>query len=154
MIENDQFGLGDFELVESSEQGMLAQVRRAAEGGEPVVFFGWRPHPMNVTMDMTYLSEGDDAFGPQDGSAQVLTVTRPGLSEECPNLGAFLENLVFEVEAEDVMMDSIINEGMTAEEAVRGWMTDNPDAIDRWLDGVTTVEGEPAAPAVKAELGL
>src|SRR5690606_15144129 len=30
MIEADKFGLGDFELVESSEAGMLSQVKRAA----------------------------------------------------------------------------------------------------------------------------
>src|SRR5687767_5703398 len=52
MIEGDQFGLGEFELVESSEQGMLAQVQRAVEREEPVVFLGWEPHPMNANVDM------------------------------------------------------------------------------------------------------
>ena len=41
MIEGNQFDLAGFELVESSEQGMLAQVARATTRKEPVVFLGW-----------------------------------------------------------------------------------------------------------------
>ena len=154
MIENDMFGLGGFELVESSEQAMLAQVQRVAQSGEPIVFFGWRPHPMNVTMDIEYLTGSDDVFGPNEGAATVLTVTRSGLADECPNLGRFLENLVFKVEAEDLMMKLILEDGMTGPEAAEAWLKDNPQALDQWLEGVTTIGGEPAAPAVKTSLGL
>lgn len=154
MIEADQFGLGGFDLVESSEQGMLAQVQRAEQDDQPIVFFGWRPHPMNVTLDMTYLEGSEDVFGPNGGSASVMTVTRPGLSEECPNLGRFLQNLVFDVEAEDVMMKYILDDALAPDEAAKRWLTENPDAIDRWLDGVVTMEGQPAAPAARSALGL
>ncbi|MDS9469246.1 glycine betaine ABC transporter substrate-binding protein [Paracoccus sp. MBLB3053] len=68
MIDEDMFGLGGFELVESSEQGMLAQVQRAIGSGNDIVFFGWRPHPMNVRYELEYLSEGNDVFGPEDGA--------------------------------------------------------------------------------------
>jgi len=50
MIDSNQFGLGGFKLVESSEAGMLAAVGRAARNEKPVVFFGWKPHPMNLSM--------------------------------------------------------------------------------------------------------
>ena len=45
------------------------------------------------------LTDGNDTFGPDDGAASVLTNTRAGLSGECPNLGKFLSNLAFTVEA-------------------------------------------------------
>jgi glycine betaine/proline transport system substrate-binding protein len=154
MIAADKFGLGDFDLVESSEQAMLAQVERAAKGGDPIVFFGWRPHPMNVNIEMEYLTDGDNVFGPDDGAATVLTNTRPGYSEECPNVGRFLENLAFTVEAEDLMMSYILDDGMSADEAAEKWLTENPDVLDAWLDGVTTREGEPGAAAVRQGLGL
>lgn len=38
MIDENPFGLGGFKLVESSEQGMLAQVVRAVRNREPLVF--------------------------------------------------------------------------------------------------------------------
>lgn len=40
------FGFDKFQLVESSEQGMLAAVERAVSANKPIVFVGWSPHPM------------------------------------------------------------------------------------------------------------
>ncbi|MEH6547507.1 MAG: glycine betaine ABC transporter substrate-binding protein, partial [Sneathiella sp.] len=48
MIEKEAFELKGFEVVESSEQGMLSQVARANRKEEWVVFLGWEPHPMNA----------------------------------------------------------------------------------------------------------
>ena len=154
MIENDTFGLAGFELVESSEQGMLAEVRRAVEDAEPIVFLGWEPHPMNAEFDMTYLAGGDDVFGPNYGGATVYTNTRAGLTDECPNLGTFLDNLVFSLEMENEIMAAILQEGETAEAAAEAWLTANPGVLDGWLDGVETVDGEPGLAAVRAHLDL
>src|SRR6056297_3039959 len=90
MIEADAFGLSGFEVKESSEQGMLAQVSRADRREEPIIFLGWEPHPMNANHDMTYLTGGDDWFGPDLGGATVYTNTRAGYVEECPNVGKLL----------------------------------------------------------------
>ena len=78
MIGKDAFGMKDIELVESSEQGMLAEVARHDKDGEAIVFLGWEPHPMNSTFKMSYLTGGDDFFGPNLGGANVYTITRAG----------------------------------------------------------------------------
>ena len=57
--------------VETSEQGMLAQAARAQQSGEGIVFLGWEPHPMNANFEMTYLTGGDEVFGPNFGGATV-----------------------------------------------------------------------------------
>ncbi|MEM7290049.1 MAG: glycine betaine ABC transporter substrate-binding protein, partial [Pseudomonadota bacterium] len=93
MIEKDAFGLSGFEVVESSEAGMLAQVARAKKSGEPVVFLGWEPHPMNANFDLTYLEGGDDYFGPNLGGATVYTNTRANYAADCPNAGKMIGNL-------------------------------------------------------------
>jgi glycine betaine/proline transport system substrate-binding protein len=113
MIADNAFGLGDaeFEVVESSEQGMLAQVARASDRDEPIVFLGWEPHPMNANFDLTYLTGGDDWFGPDLGGATVYTNTRAGFVEECPNLGRFLNNLEFSLAMENEIMGAILNDG-------------------------------------------
>jgi glycine betaine/proline transport system substrate-binding protein len=67
MIAKDAFGLKGFEVKESSEQGMLAQVARSVKKGKDIVFLGWEPHPMNANFDMAYLDGGDDWFGPNYG---------------------------------------------------------------------------------------
>ncbi|MGI3210258.1 choline ABC transporter substrate-binding protein [Roseovarius tibetensis] len=154
MIEADAFGLSGFDLRESSEQGMLAQVSRADRRDEPIVFLGWEPHPMNSNHDMTYLTGGDDWFGPDLGGATVHTNTRAGYVEECPNVGQFLQNLEFTLSMENEIMGAILQDGTDPTEAARTWLRANPDAIAPWLDGVTTRDGNDAMPAVKTALGM
>jgi len=154
MIDNDQFDLKDFELVESSEQGMLAQVRRSVDRDEDIVFLGWEPHPMNADIDMRYLDGGDDVFGPNYGGATVFTNVRAGYLQECPNLGKFLGNLRFTLAMENEVMGAILNDGKQPGDAAEAWLKANPDAWRSWLDGVTTFAGEPGLDAVMISLGL
>ncbi|SNR25886.1 choline ABC transporter substrate-binding protein [Paracoccus sediminis] len=148
MVAEDKFGLGTFEVVESSEQGMLAQVARADAAGQPVVFLGWEPHPMNAQFAMTYLTGGDEVFGPDLGGAEVRTNTRQGYVAECPNVGKFLQNLEFTLPMENEVMGKILNDGQDPMEAAKDWLTANPDAAAPWLDGVTTVDGNDAQAAL------
>lgn len=154
MIEKDTFGLKKLEVVESSEQGMLAQVARADKAGEPVVFLGWEPHPMNANFQLTYLTGGDDVFGPNFGGAEVYTNVRAGFTEECPNVGAFIKNLKFSLPMENEIMGGILNDGEEPEVAATDWLKANATAIEPWLAGVTTKDGKPGLEAVKSELGL
>ncbi|MCB2030998.1 MAG: choline ABC transporter substrate-binding protein, partial [Rhodoferax sp.] len=90
MIDKNQFGLGEFKLVESSEAGMLSQVQRAERRKNWVVFLGWEPHPMNSRFKMKYLEGGDDVFGPNLGGATIYTNVRKGYVQECANVGKLL----------------------------------------------------------------
>ncbi len=156
MIADNAFGLGDadFEVVESSEQGMLAQVDRASGRDEPIVFLGWEPHPMNANFEMSYLEGGDDWFGPNLGGATVFTNTTAGFADSCPNVGALLNNLEFSLAMENEIMGAILNDGTDPADAASAWLSANPDAFMGWLDGVTTKDGGDAVEAVKAKLAM
>ncbi len=154
MIADGAFGLDGFEVVESSEQGMLAQVDRASGRDEPIVFLGWEPHPMNANFEMSYLEGGDDWFGPNLGGATVYTNTTTGFAEECANVGMLLNNLEFSLEMENEIMGAILDDGEDPADAASTWLAANPDAFAAWLDGVTTKDGGDAAEAVNAALGL
>ena len=147
MIDAAAFDLTEFEVAESSEQGMLAQVARASRRDEPIIFLGWEPHPMNANFDMTYLTGGDDWFGPDLGGATVMTNTRAGYVSECPNVGALLNNLEFSLAMENEIMGAILNDGDDPEDAAKAWLAANPEALDAWLDGVTTLDGDADAKA-------
>lgn len=153
MLEKGTFGITDFELVESSEQGMLAQVQRAVDRKEPIVFLGWEPHPMNANVEMAYLEGGDEVFGPNYGGATVLTNVRQGYLAECPNVGKLLQNLVFSLGMENEVMGAILNDSKEPAAAAKEWLAAHPDVLDTWLDGVTTFDGKPGLDAVKATLG-
>ena len=154
MIDSDAFGLKGFEVVESSEQGMLAQVARAVRKEDPIVFLGWEPHPMNANFEMSYLTGGDAFFGPNLGGAIVNTNVRQGYISECDNVGKMLENLEFSLAMENEIMGAILDDGEEPAKAAGAWLKDNPDAFMGWLDGVTTKDGGDAVAAVKASLGM
>lgn len=154
MIDKDAFGLKDWKLVESSEQGMLSQVKRAERRKEWIVFLGWEPHPMNSNFELVYLAGGDDYFGPDLGGATVYTTVRKGYAAECPNVGKLLNNLEFTLSMENRVMGMILDEGMEPAKAAEKWLKANPAVLDKWLEGVTTVDGKEGLPAVKKYLGL
>ncbi|MFT5658986.1 MAG: glycine betaine/proline transport system substrate-binding protein [Gammaproteobacteria bacterium] len=152
MISSDAFGLKGFDVVESSEQGMLSQVTRAEKRGNMVVFLGWAPHPMNANFELTYLSGGDDFFGPNFGGADVYTNTRKGYSSQCPNVGKLLSNLQFTLAMENEIMGAILDDGQEPNVAATKWLKANKGILDGWLKGVTTVAGGNGLAAVKAKL--
>jgi len=154
MIGQNAFGLEGFEVVESSEQGMLAQVARADRRGEPVVFLGWEPHPMNANFNLTYLEGGDDWFGPNLGGATVFTNTSAGYVDACPNVGKLLQNLEFTLAMENEIMGAILDGGEDPADAATTWLTANSDVLGGWLDGVTAKDGGDGMMAVKGALGL
>jgi glycine betaine/proline transport system substrate-binding protein len=154
MIDKDAFGLKGFEVVESSEQGMLAQVERLNKKDAPIVFLGWEPHPMNANYKLTYLTGGDDYFGPNLGGATVYTNTRAGYVGECGNVGTLLKNQKFSLAMENEIMGAILNDGEEPNAAAKAWLTANSGVLGGWLDGVTTKDGGDAMAAVKSALGL
>ena len=154
MIDKDAFGLKGFKVVESSEQGMLAQVARADRKKEWVVFLGWEPHPMNANFKMSYLTGGDEFFGPNLGGAEIFTNVRKGYASECGNVGALLKNLKFTLAMENEIMGAILNDGTDPDKAASAWLKKNSGVLDGWLAGVTTIDGKDGLAAVKAHLGL
>jgi glycine betaine/proline transport system substrate-binding protein len=154
MIDENLFGLEGFEVVESSEQGMLAQVSRAEKRDKDIVFLGWEPHPMNANFDMAYLEGGDEIFGPNYGGATVYTNVRAGYTSECANVGKLLNNLEFSLAMENEIMGAILNDGEDPQKAAKAWLKAHPATFEAWLDGVTTFDGGESIAAVKGDLGL
>ncbi|THV25891.1 choline ABC transporter substrate-binding protein [Peteryoungia ipomoeae] len=153
MIDAGEFGLKGWELVESGEQAMLAQVERATKDGKGVVFLAWAPHPMNERFDLTYLSGGDAYFGANYGGAEVYTLARTGWTADCPNAAKLFKQLTFDVSMENVLMGEILG-GTDSKDAAKAWLKTNPQVLDAWLAGVQTMSGEPGDAAVKSSLGL
>lgn len=148
MITKPESNLAGFELVESSEAGMLTEAENAIKENRWIAFLGWTPHPVMGAMPITYLDGmGDSGFG----AATVHTNVRQGYVAECPNVGKFISNLKFDLNSEGLMMDAILKGG-SANDVAKDWLKKNPDAVTPWLNGVTTFDGGDAAAAVKAAL--
>ena len=133
---------------------MLAQVDRAGKRKRWIVFLGWEPHPMNRKFEMAYLSGGDDYFGPNFGGATVHTLAPTGYTEKCPNVGKLLENLTFSLDMENEIMGYMLDDGLDPQAAALMLVKNHPELVDRWLSGVSTMDGKAGSPAVKAHLGM
>jgi len=150
LIRQDRFGLGRFHLVEDTQMDMLTDVDTAYRAGKPIVFIAWAPHPMNTQYRIDYLTGGDDTFGPNFGGAEVRTLARAGFAAACPNAARLLRNLVFDLAGEEAMMDLILTTKLAPDRAAAAWLHGHKTALRRWLDGVTTADGKPAATVVAA----
>jgi choline ABC transporter permease protein len=148
LIKKNEFNLGGFKLIESSEQGMLAQVERAYRAKAPVVFLAWAPHPMNTHFKLRYLTGGDATFGPDYGAATVSTLVRRGYQQECPNVTRLLRNLEFSVELENEWMDRILSDKVRTADLAVEWLARRQPVVETWLAGVTRIDGQSALQAV------
>ncbi|WP_426143898.1 choline ABC transporter substrate-binding protein [Pseudomonas sp. DWP3-1-2] len=150
IIKKNEFDLGGWKLVESSEQAMLAEVQRNVKREKFVVFLGWTPHPMNVQIKgMHYLKGGEKYFG---DTGSVYTLTRKGYAAACPNVGKLLTNLTFTQDMENSIMSDVTDNKVTNAAAAKAWIKANPAVLDKWLDGVKTIDDKDALAAVKAKL--
>lgn len=151
MIRDNRFGLKDFQLVESSEVGMLVEAQRASRSRKAIVFMGWEPHPMNVQMKLNYLGGGDAVFGPNLGAAQVYTAVAQGYAAKCPNVARLLNNLRFTPDMESRVMGPILDK-VRPQVAARSFLRKNSKLVEPWLNGVTTFDGKDGLAAVAAAL--
>lgn len=152
MIKANAFKLGDWQLVESSEQGMMVSVKQAVAEKQWIVFLGWAPHPMNLSLKMNYLSGGDEYFGPDFGASAVYTVARKNFTKDCPNLSQFFKRLSFTVEMENYLMGLIIEDDLSPREAAQRWLNEHQSIALSWLKGINDVHGRPAAVALKQHM--
>lgn len=139
-IDTQQFGLGGFKLVESSEAGMLSAVARSEKRKEAIVLVAWKPHPMNIHYDLTYLTGSDGLMGADEGKATVWTVVRGGYDQQCPNAARLLSNIRFNSAQESAMMERILNKEDPMIVA-RDFIKANPELVKSWMTGVTRFDG-------------
>ena len=123
----EEYGL-DFEYVASSEGGMFAQASKLMKSGDPVLFLGWRPHPMFVDYDLKVLEDPKGFFK----TSEVHVVVNNDLKEEAPEVHEFLSNWSMPVDDIEEMIVKI-EDGTDAEEVAQEWIDNNQDKVDAML---------------------
>ncbi len=151
-IDNDTWGLGDWQVVDTSEVGMLSAARDAISREEPIVWVGWTPHWMNLELPMRYLEDPEDLFGENNGESDVLTLLRSDYAEANPNVVTFFEQFTFSAEEQSWMIQAFGQEEQDLADVAEQWINDHPERIEAMLADVTTTDGDPAWPVIEAQL--
>ncbi|MFF8846076.1 ABC transporter permease/substrate binding protein [Streptomyces sp. NPDC015127] len=125
------YGLeGEYEVVDGSTPGMLAELKRAYDKKEPVVTTLWSPHWAYSTYDLKKLKDPKGSWGKGDG---VHTLARKGFSADNPQVGEWLKNFEMTEKQLTDLEAKIQETGKGNEqEAVRAWLKDNPGLADKW----------------------
>lgn len=153
-IDNDIWGLGDWQVVDTSEVGMLSAAQDAISREEPIVWVGWTPHWMNLELPMRYLEDPEDLFGENNGESDVLTLLRSGYADTHPNVVTFFEQFTFTAEEQSWMIQAYGQEEQDLADVAEQWINDHPERIEAMLADVTTTDGDPAWPVIEESLNL
>ncbi|MFN2362731.1 MAG: ABC transporter substrate-binding protein [Halarsenatibacteraceae bacterium] len=145
-IDDGTYNLDDWEMMESSTAGMLAELDRATNQEEWIAFNGWEPHWMNFAYDIKYLDDPENIWGEDD---RVLTVVRSGYGEEQPNVYRFLEQFVLDAEIQNEWIYEYGHEDRDPAEVAEEWVANNLDLVVEYLEGVESADGQPAAEVIQ-----
>ncbi|WP_163559390.1 ABC transporter substrate-binding protein [Halomonas sp. NO4] len=153
-IDDDAWGLGDWQVVDTSTVGMLSAARDAISREAPIVWVGWTPHWMNLELPMRYLDDPQDLFGANNGESDVLTLMRGDYAEAHPNLATFFSQFTFSAEEQSWMIREYGQEERDVAVVAEQWIRDNAARVEAMLAEVSDRDGEPAWPAVREALSL
>lgn len=152
IIANDIAGLGVWTQVESSTPAMLATVRAQMRQNKWVTFGCWKPHWMNVILDIKYL-EGVPGTEKFVSESVVYTIVRTGLKDDNPEVYKFLKQIKVNPEIQSEWIYEFGYKKRKPEDVAKEWIRKNLDIVEEWLKGVKTLNGEPAAEVLRKTFG-
>ncbi|MEW2584661.1 ABC transporter permease/substrate binding protein [Streptomyces virginiae] len=121
-----EYGLeGEYQVVDGSTPGMLAELRRAYDKKEPVVTVLWSPHWAYSSYELTKLEDPKAVWGKGDG---IHTLARKGFAADEPEVAAWLRSFKLTEEQLTGLEAQIQQTGKGKEQqAVRAWLQDHPE---------------------------
>ena len=95
----------------------------------------------------------DDPQQVWPGAGQVRSLIRADLAKSDPNLAPFISQIRVDTATASDFIRQVDKDGKPAKTVAQEWMQAHPDQVRSWLDGVTSLRGEPAAQVVMAMAG-
>ncbi|PPS76407.1 MULTISPECIES: ABC transporter permease/substrate binding protein [Streptomyces] len=138
-----EYGLDkEYKVVDSSTPAMLAELKRAYAQKKPIVTTLWSPHWAYNDYDLKKLKDPKGAWGEGDG---VHSLSRKGFADDDPTVAGWLKK--FEMsEKQLTSLEAEINEAGkgSQQDAVRAWLKQNPDVVDKLAPVRNSGGGTPA----------
>ncbi|MFD9729112.1 ABC transporter permease/substrate binding protein [Streptomyces sp. NPDC059072] len=121
-----QYGLdSEYQVVDGSTPGMLAELKRAYEKKEPVAVVLWSPHWAYSTYELTKLQDPKGAWGKGDG---IHSLARKGFAADEPRVAAWLRSFKLGEKQLTDLEAKIQETGKGKEQqAVRAWLKEHPE---------------------------
>lgn len=113
----------------SSTSGMLAALKKAIHGKDPIVVALWKPHWAYSAYDLKDLKDPKGSMGKTE---KIYVVGHKGFSQEFPKAAAQLKNFTMD----DELLFSLENVVRKADQGSKGeaaqkWMDEHPDFVKK-----------------------
>lgn len=125
----DEYNL-DYQLIPSSEAGMLAALKRAYDRKEWIVVTGWKPHSKFTRHNLKVLEDPKGVLGEAE---TISIIAQKGWSERRPELATFFSNIKLNDELWGSLMLAIESNPGKEDDAARGWYNNHKELVDRWF---------------------
>lgn len=145
-IENGTYDLQDWRVVPSTTAAMLTQAKRRIARHEWVAFLGWRPHWMNIVLDIKYLKDPENIWG--DDYA-IRMIANKAFLQDNPIVQQFLSRFEVTADTQSNWIYKYSFENIDKAKVARHWISQHMDLVTGWFEGIKTVAGRPAAKVVK-----
>lgn len=119
------YGL-NLQYVASSEGGMLAQASKLIKAKKPVLFLGWRPHPMFVKYDLKVLKDSKGYFK----ASQVHVLTNKKFKDKAPKAFDMLKKWHIKIDdVEKMIVEN--NSGKDPNQVAKEWIKNHQDQVNQ-----------------------
>ncbi|MDT8861304.1 hypothetical protein N0O92_13780 [Alkalihalobacillus sp. MEB130] len=125
------YGLNDWELVESSTPGMVAELEKAVSTKNPIVVTLWSPHWAFEEFNLRYLEDPKGLMNP-NGVEELQSIGRLGFANEYPEVTEWLSK--FSITSEQLaLLEAEIIKAENEVEGVENWLVDHKSVTDEWF---------------------
>lgn len=143
IIAEDVAGLGEWTQVGTTTSAMLMEAKGIMAEKGWVAFACWKPHWMNVDIDMAYLDAvpGTESFA---SDSKVYTVVSIDMQEVHPQACRFLKNVKISVRTQSRWIMDYAKRKQPLAKVASEWIASNRQLLAKWLDGVKASDGTDA----------
>ncbi|MFC7391596.1 glycine betaine ABC transporter substrate-binding protein [Scopulibacillus cellulosilyticus] len=121
------YGL-DFNLIQSSESGMMSELAKAYKDKKPVVVTLWNPHWAFNAYKLKYLKDPKNIYGKPE---TIYYASRKGFKKDNPKVTKYLDQWYM---THKQLGDLILKiEKSSPEKGAKQWIRENPDLVKKWL---------------------
>lgn len=120
----------DYEVENSSDQGMIAQVERMMKRKKPIAFQGWHPHTMFQKLDIKMLDDPKNVW--KFDNVQIGVAN--DLQEEMPGAYTLFSNMKLTVDEIERWMVEMKDNDKDPEDLAKEFVKDHKKKINKWLE--------------------
>ncbi len=133
----DEYDL-DYDLIDSSEAAMMAELDTVYGNQEPIVVTLWDPHWAFAEYDLKYLDDPQEVFGEGE---DIIFITRENFEDDFEEVLGWMNDWKMDDDSLGPLMATIEDKEDPVEGA-QAWIDENQDLIDEWITDDEEVDGE------------